>query len=123
MKNYLKQLNNIDFDLTPIDLKNYYEHTEQSYIFIDKKGQITKGISSIMGEVDFPRLIEKYELNPDIVLAYKKMQKIPVCRDCDYQKECLVSGAFLNLIANESRIKDTLICPSGYQSIFMEIKK
>lgn len=122
MKNYLEQLTTIDFDLTPIELKNYYDNTEQSYIFIDKRGDITKGISSIMGEVDFPRLIKKYEINPDIVLAYKKMQKLSICRDCNYQKECLVSGAFLNLLANEPRMKDSQICPSGYQAIFMVTK-
>lgn len=123
MRNYLEQLNSIDFELNPTDLSDYYDNTEKSYFFIDKLGNITKGISSIMGEVDFPRLIEKYSLDPNILLAYRKMQRTLSCMECAYQKECLVSGAFLNYLSNVDRIKDKSICASGYQTIFMKAKK
>lgn len=123
MKNYLQQLDTIDFELNPTDLSDYYNNTEKSYIFIDKLGNITKGISSIMGEVDFPRLVEKYSLDPNILLAYRKMQRTLACMECSYQKECLVSGAFLNYLGNVDRIKDKSICASGYQTIFMKAKK
>lgn len=123
MKNYLEQLHSIDFDLNPTDLQHYYVHTEKSYIFIDKLGTITKGISSIMGEVDFPRLIEKYSLDPNMLFAYRKMQRTLACMDCNYQKECLVSGAFLNYLSNTDKIKDKSVCASGYQTVFMKSKK
>jgi hypothetical protein len=121
MKNYLENLSSIDFELNLTDLNEYYNTTKSAYLFIDKNGVVSNGISSIMGEVDFPRLMEKYELGPDLIGAYKKMQKFTVCQTCDYQKECLVSGSFLNFLSNSPRMNNDSICPSGYQFIFKQI--
>lgn len=122
VKNYLQDLMKIDFELNPNDLKNYYITSKNSYFFIDKNGIISNGIPSIMGEVDFPRLLEKYDLKPDLFNAYKKMQKNKVCASCDYQKECLVSGAFLNLLSNADRLIDSNHCASGYKELFQLAK-
>lgn len=118
IKNYLEGLYSSDFDLTPQDLHTYHKVTEGSYFFIDKTGLVTKGMPSIMGEVDFPRLLEKYQVEPDLFGAYKVMQKNAVCSGCNYQKECLVSGAFLNLLSNGARLTGGEHCASGYKNLF-----
>lgn len=118
IKNHLEMC---DFEFANInDVKDHIELTKSSYFFIDKNGDITKGIPSIMGEVDFPRLLTKYKLQPDINEAFKTMQRHNTCMECEYQKECLATGAYLNMLANHKRIKDKTFCPSGYKEFFHE---
>lgn len=118
IKNYLYNLKEVDINYSISDLLEYQNHTEKSYYFIDKLGNIINGSLSIMGEVDKIRLLEKYNLNLDILHAYKKMQKSNACSTCDYQKECLLSGAYLNYLANSNKIKNSNLCLSGYQKLF-----
>jgi hypothetical protein len=118
IKNYLNRLKKIDLNLNFDDLHTYREQTQKSYYFVDKHGIVSHGTASIMGEVDYLRLKDKYELKPDFKDAYKKMQKNKACATCEYQKECLVSGAFLNFLANSPKMENHQYCPSGYQQLF-----
>lgn len=119
IKNYLSIF---DFEMKDIhDVKTHIEKTQETYFFIDKKGQVTNGIPSIMGEIDFPRLMDKYKLKPDINKAFNLMQKNTSCMNCNYQKHCLASGAYLNMMANNSRLEDKTICPSGYKVFFEKL--
>ena len=118
IKNHLEKFN---FELSSInDVKAHNDLTKSSYFFIDKSGDITEGIPSIMGEVDFPRLLTKYKIQPDIGKAFKIMQRHSACINCDYQNQCLATGAYLNMLANHKRIKDKSFCPSGYKEFFHE---
>lgn len=121
IKNYLSVFN---FEIKDIhDVKNHINRTQETYFFIDKKGHVTNGIPSIMGEIDFPRLMDKYKLKPDINKAFNLMQKSSACVNCDYQKYCLASGAYLNMMANHQRLEDKTICPSGYKIFFEKLIK
>lgn len=118
IKNYLMKC---DFEFENInDVKEHIEKTKSRYYFIDKEGLVTKGIPSIMGEVDFPRLLTKYKLEPDINKAFKIMQKQTSCINCDYQKQCLITGAYLNMLANHKKMENKMECPSGYKEFFKE---
>jgi hypothetical protein len=118
IKNYMSRLKQIDLNLDFNDLHAYNQQTEKSYYFVDKNGVISHGTASIMGEVDYLRLKDKYHLQHNFKDAYKKMQKNRACSMCEYQKECLVSGAFLNFLANSPKMKNHQHCASGYQKLF-----
>lgn len=119
IKNYLYSLHKDDIGDGLKGLELYQKQTLNSYYFIDKNGIIVNGSLSIMGEVDKVRLLEKYSLSLNIQEAYKSMQRDLACNDCEYQKECLLSGAYLNFMANKKTIKfKSNICLSGYQKIF-----
>lgn len=117
IKNYLENLNKIDIGESLNDILEYQSHTEKSYYFIDKKGLITNGSLSIMGEVDKLRLLDKFNLNLNMNEAYREMQKNKTCMFCEYQKECLLSGAYLNFMANKQKNIHSG-CLSGYQELF-----
>jgi len=145
IKNYLSLY---AFELDSVaGVVEHVEKTKDSYYFIDKEGLVTHGIPSIMGEVDFPRLLTKYQLTPDVKVGLKAMQRHPVCRSCEYQKECLATGSYLNMLANQQNLSHKLIhikkshpgvekteainqnnnekrdnrcCPSGYYMFFKE---
>lgn len=117
--NVKNQLSMIDFKLN--SFKECLEHinkTKNTYIFVDKSGNVSLGQPSIMGEVDYPRLLEKYELDVDVKSAFAQMQKNTPCSRCEYQKECLITGAYLNMLVNKNQIKKTNHCPSGYKEFF-----
>lgn len=119
MKNFVNSIASYEYDIESIF--THYHGTKNSYIFVYKTGEITHGSMSIMGEVDYIRLLNKYELNPDIKTAFIKMQKRKSCQVCPVQKECLYSGAYINFLANEKSL-DTAICPSSYKKLFELIK-
>lgn len=120
IKNFLYGLNNINIDENINEYINYTDKTLKSYIFIDKNGLITNGSLSIMGEVDKLRLMEKFGLNLSINEGYKVMMKNKYCRLCKNQKQCLLSGAYLNLMANSKNINTSKNkgCLSGYEELF-----
>lgn len=120
IKNYLNLLKTIDIDNNINDMLNYHHQHMNSYYFVDKNGYIVEGSLSIMGEVDYIRLKEKFSINPNIINAFKIIQKNKVCSSCEYQKECLLSGAYLNMLHNSDKIKDSKYCLSGYQSLFRQ---
>lgn len=120
MKNFINSIEQYEYDVESIF--THYHGTKNSYIFVYKTGEITNGSISIMGEVDYIRLLNKYELNTDIKNAFTKMQKRKSCQICPVQKECLYSGAYLNFLANEKSL-DTRICPSSYKNLFQLIKE
>lgn len=119
MKNFINSISNYEYDVE--SLFTHYHGTKNSYIFVYKTGEITQGSMSIMGEVDYIRLLNKYQLNADIKQAFTKMQKRKSCQLCPVQKECLYSGAYLNFLANEKSL-DKNICPSSYKNLFQLIK-
>ena len=117
--NIKNQLSMIDFRLETF--KECLEHinkTKNTYIFVDKGGNVSLGQPSIMGEVDYPRLLEKYKLDIDVKNAFSQMQKNTPCSRCEYQKECLITGAYLNMLVNKNIVKKTNHCPSGYKEFF-----
>lgn len=118
IKNYLTLLNGINVESNITDILEYHEKNVNSYFFIDKDGVIVDGSLSIMGEVDYFRLKNKFSINPDIKNAFKLMQKIKPCQTCLYQKECILSGAYLNMVNNSEKIQNSKYCLSGYQPIF-----
>lgn len=120
IKNYLNSLAQYDVENSIKDINNYQYITENSYYFIDKNGIIANGSLSIMGEVDKLRLLSKYDLSLNIINAYRNMQRNKACANCDYQKECLLSGAYLNFMANNSKYNENNedICLSGYKKLF-----
>lgn len=119
---YIKRLSTIDisnFD----DIIMYHQATLNSYYFIDKNGAVTPGSLSIMGEVDYVRLLEKFNVDPDLEKAWYKMQKDVVCSMCENQAQCLLSGAYLNMLVNSQKENtNNSQCWSGYQKIFEQIK-
>lgn len=119
MKNFVNSISSYEYNIE--NIFTHYYSTKNSYIFVYKTGEITNGSMSIMGEVDYIRLLNKYELNPDIKHTFIKMQKRKSCQMCSVQKECLYSGAYINFLANEKNL-DNNICPSSYQSLFELIK-
>lgn len=118
IKNYLNLLKNINIDNNINDIKSYHEKNINSYYFIDKSGKIIDGSLSIMGEVDYIRLKQKYNINPNLENTIRKMQKTTPCNICEYQKECLLSGAYLTMLQNSTKIKNAKYCLNGYQEIF-----
>lgn len=118
IKNYLNSLKKVDIGNDLTDIINYHEKNKNAYYFIDKNGEITPGSLSIMGEVDYIRLVSKFNTNPDPKQALMLMQKTKPCNMCDYQKECILSGAYLNMVNNSYKIKNTSNCLSGYAPIF-----
>lgn len=120
VKNFTKSIEQYDYDIE--NILTYYNGTKNSYLFIYKTGEITNGSISIMGEVDYIRLLNKYDLNADVKSAFVKMQKRKSCQVCPVQKECLYSGAYLNFLANEKSL-DKNICPSSYKNLFELIKE
>lgn len=120
MKNFINSITDYEYDIESIF--THYHGTKNSYIFVYKSGEITNGSMSIMGEVDYIRLLNKYELNADIKTAFVKMQKRKSCQICPVQKECLYSGAYINFLANEKSL-DSKICPSSYKNLFELIKE
>jgi len=118
IKNYLETLRQVDIGSSLNDLIQYHENNKNAYYFIDKNGEITPGSLSIMGEVDYVRLLNKFNTDPDPIKALSLMQKTKPCNMCDYQKECLLSGAYLNMVNNSQKIKGAKYCLSGYAPIF-----
>jgi hypothetical protein len=118
IKNYLRTLRGMDIGSSLADIINYHENNKNSYFFVDKNGEITPGSLSIMGEVDYVRLINKFETDPDPKKALSLMQKTKPCNMCEYQKECILSGAYLNMVNNSHKIKGAKHCLSGYAPIF-----
>jgi hypothetical protein len=115
IKNFLNFNLHNDYDYEI--LNNFALETDKSYIFVAKTGEISKGTISIMGEVDYIRLLDKYNLKPDIKEAFSKMQKRKSCQFCEYQKDCLFTGAYVNFLINEKKL-DSTVCASGYKKIF-----
>ena len=120
IKNFVKSLSDNDDNID--DIFNHFEETKKSYIFVYKTGETTNGSVSLMGEVDYIRLLNKYNLTADIKNAYIKMQKRKSCQSCSAQKECLYSGGYINFLANEKNL-DNSICPSSYKKLFELIKE
>lgn len=118
IKNYLVNLNASNIENNLENMNQYQSYTEKSYYFIDKMGKLINGSLSIMGEVDKIRLLEKFGLKLNINEAYTSMQKHKACRLCPYQKECLLSGSYLNFMANKKNYNDGTYCLSGYKNIF-----
>ena len=118
IKNYLESLNSMNLGSEISDILNYHNTNKKSYFFVDKNGEIIEGSLSIMGEVDYVRLLNKFSTNPEAKNAILLMQKTRPCNICNYQKECLLSGAYLNMVNNAAKIKAAKHCLSGYQSIF-----
>ncbi|NCQ51649.1 hypothetical protein GW796_07100 [archaeon] len=118
IKNYLNSLKSIDIGTQLSDIVNYHKNNKKAYFFIDKDGNVVPGSLSIMGEVDYVRLLNKFNTEVDIKKAILLMQKVKPCNTCSYQKECILSGAYLNMINNSKKIKNSKQCLSGYQSIF-----
>lgn len=118
---FLKRLNSYEFKNID-DVMEYHRNTLNAYYFIDKNGNKTSGSLSIMGEVDFVRLLEKFKITPDLKGTWKKMQGDRVCSSCDYQNQCLLSGAYLNMLANSQYNKENKTnCWSGYKNIFEKV--
>lgn len=118
IKNYLESLNKVDIGSDLVDIISYHESNKNAYYFVDKNGEVTPGSLSIMGEVDYVRLVNKFSTNPDPKNALMLMQKTKPCNMCEYQKECLLSGAYLNMVNNSKKIKTAKHCLSGYAPIF-----
>lgn len=118
IKNYLGTLRGMDIGSDLTDIINYHENNKSAYFFVDKNGEITPGSLSIMGEVDYVRLINKFNTDPDPRKALSLMQKTKPCNMCEYQKECILSGAYLNMVNNAHKIKGAKHCLSGYAPIF-----
>lgn len=118
IKNYLNSLKEVDIGNDLSDIIEYHENNKNAYYFIDKNGEITPGSLSIMGEVDYVRLVNKFKTDPDPKKALTLMQKTKPCNMCDYQKECVLSGAYLNMVNNSHKIKGANHCLSGYAPIF-----
>jgi hypothetical protein len=118
IKNYLETLKRIDIGNDLTDIISYHESNKNAYYFIDKNGEITPGSLSIMGEVDYVRLVNKFNTDPDPKKALTLMQKTKPCNMCEYQKECILSGAYLNMVNNSHKIKGAKHCLSGYAPIF-----
>lgn len=118
IKNYLNSLKEVDIGSDLSDIITYHENNKNAYYFIDKNGEITPGSLSIMGEVDYVRLVNKFKTDPDPKKALTLMQKTKPCNMCDYQKECVLSGAYLNMVNNSYKIKGANYCLSGYAPVF-----
>lgn len=120
IKNYLDSISEYDLEnISFSDFNNFIKSNRDSYYFIDKYGSITSGSLSIMGEIDFPRLLEKFSLNKSDLNLMKKMQSDIVCSNCEFQRTCITSGAAYNKIANDKFFTNTNgECKSGYRSIF-----
>ncbi len=102
------------------DIVNYHNYGKGSYYFISKNGDIIDGHFSTMGEVDYPRLLEKYKIDPEIRNAIKTFNKNKVCMFCEHKNTCLLTGAYLSAIANIG-IGAKNLCPNGYQGLFEKI--
>ena len=102
------------------DIVNYHNYGKGSYYFISKDGEITPGHFSTMGEVDYPRLLEKYKIDPDIKNAIKTLNKNKVCVFCEHKNTCLLTGAYLSAIANIG-LGAKNVCPNGYQGLFEQV--
>lgn len=121
IKNFIS---NIDTNLSNInDISKHINQSKNLYFFIEKSGNIVNGIHSIMGEVDFPRLMNKFNIDLNISKSIKIMQTQPACQNCSFQKECLISGSHFNLLANYKRIEDKNLCPSFYQPFLKKFLK
>lgn len=120
IKNFLNGLGEVNLENKLSEYIQYNKETINAYIFIDKTGKITEGTLSIMGEVDKVRLLEKFDIDISIETGLKTMLKNKTCRDCEYQKKCLLSGAYLNLMANTKNVflEKKSGCLSGYKEIF-----
>ena len=118
IKNFLKALNQIDVGNELNDIINYHNNNKNAYYFIDKNGEIISGSLSIMGEIDYVRLLKKYSIDPDPQKALALMQKTKPCNICEYQKECVLTGAYLNMMNNLYKIQNAKHCLSGYAPIF-----
>jgi hypothetical protein len=118
IKNYLNSLKEVDIGNDLSDIIEYHENNKNAYYFIDKNGETTPGSLSIMGEVDYVRLVNKFKTDPDPKKALTLMQKTKPCNMCEYQKECILSGAYLNMVNNSHKIKGAKYCLSGYAPIF-----
>ncbi len=118
IKNYLNTLSSINLSSDLNSIIDYHHNNMKAYYFVDKNGEITIGSLSIMGEVDYFRLKNKYNINPDVTEAIKIMQKTKPCNICEYQKECVLSGAYLNMLNNRNKIQNSKHCLSGYQLLF-----
>lgn len=119
IKNFLQHFNSLDIEGSIQELKSYQTQSEKSYFFIDKNGITTQGMPSSMGEVDFLRLLDKYNIKADIIQAFRLMQKNTACSQCSVQKQCLATGAYLNFLSNHAKLSDKKVCASGYQQLFM----
>lgn len=122
IKNYLRNFYSINISQDLSDIVQYHQKTEKSYFFIDKNGKSISGSTSIMGEVDYVRLLDKFNTIPEVKTAIIKMQRNKICSLCEYQKECILSGAYLNMLSNQDKIENPKACLSGYQSIFRDAR-
>lgn len=102
------------------DIVNYHNYGKGAYYFISKDGEITPGHFSTMGEVDYPRLLEKYKIDPDIKNAIKTLNKNKVCVFCEHKNTCLLTGAYLSAVANIG-LGAKSVCPNGYQGLFEQV--
>ncbi len=143
-KNFLLQMKNFEIGQDVNTIKNYFQKNQQSYVFIDKYKNIKQGSLSIMGEIDYHRLKDKFDINVSIHEFLKLANRNKVCIECDYQKECLLSGAYLvalqndkmkrkkyffanqNMASNitvEHKKEKTAYCLNGYQALFQNYLK
>lgn len=118
VRNYLEAFSGVDLGSTLEETLGYHEETLNSYVFIDKDGLVIPGASSIMGEVDYVRLLNKYSTNVRPSNAIVRMQKNKTCVGCEHQQKCILTGAYLNLLHNEKKAIGSKGCLSGYQGIF-----
>lgn len=116
--NYMEAFKSINIGYSLEETLGYHNKTVGSYLFVDKDGLIVSGASSIMGEVDYVRLLNKYSTDIEPSKAIIKMQKNKTCVDCEHQQKCLLTGAYLNMMHNSKRAVGVKGCLSGYQGIF-----
>lgn len=115
VKNFLTELRSFDSDLSLAGIKACFDETRNTYRFVSVNGDVIDGSLSIIGEIDSARLMARHSVELDFKKAKRNMQINPFCASCEHQFECLMSGSYVNLLANPMT---TDRCPSGYGRIF-----
>lgn len=119
IKNFMTRLS--DFkpsSLTINEVFEYIDKNQSNYIFITKGGDIVQGSLSIMGELDYPRFIEKYKINITKDKIIKTINKNKFCSSCKFVNQCIMSNSVTNLIINSENNFQEEVCLSGYFSVF-----
>lgn len=84
----------------------------QNFWWIEKDGNISNGLFTPMGDVDFSRLEKKLllpiERSP--INIFKQLKRREFCKNCQYQSVCLQSGLAVYAIASKNNCR---LCPIG----------
>lgn len=123
LKNFLESFNQSADMLDISDIQKYHRSNVSAYFFIDKYGKVTEGSLSTMGEVDYHRLIGKYDINPSIENALVVTNKTMGCFNCEVKDVCIGSGAYLSMLSNYSLIGKSNECLNGYKEVFLLSKQ